>query len=60
MRFYCDKKHGVYLNARDLMDSIQQILDDAPDEAVEGKRMLEAVITAIGAQRALVLNEIDK
>lgn len=63
MRFYYDKYHGVYFNARDLSDKIKEVSDSlqptvlSPEQLEVAKLALESLSEAIEAERQLVIND---
>lgn len=65
MRFYYDKYHGVYFNARDLSDKIKEVSDSLkPTVLTEGqleiaKLALETLSEAIETERQLVINDVN-
>jgi hypothetical protein len=63
VRFYYDKHHGVYLNARDIADTIQQVINNYKDKPTTPEReniifTLESVVLAIEEQRKKILNDV--
>lgn len=53
IRYYWDKKDGVYLHVEDLKNSILTAARDAPNE--DYKKLLLSIVDALEAQRILSL-----
>ena len=58
MRFHYDKKHGVYLNAKDLADGFHEASEKAPTE--ELKSTMENVSLAILEFRKAILEDLNE